>query len=386
MVHVLVIYLLHQQKIEKFFWLVAVSPELQMSVFQQNLQINSTNMPLTFNLSDASHNALDGAILGCVREAVEFLANKYGFSTEEAFAAMSLTNPTVRPSKSNGTTACDGKAKNGKVAAKFEKLLCDQINNKEGEYWDVIYNEFKNRDESSGGSKTLDSAELMGGCNKHYDLLLKFEDGTTEQCELKWAKKSKKKVEKMRTPWEQAGQYLNGTGPAWRIREWYARQWHEQILLWSKKEFDIEAEIPDFEEWFKKDMSSSGAKTDFAKELKVELSKPTQMEVMKKKKAEFVKKLVVPDEIKKQLYEDYRSATDDALAEKDCWLTFNGVGECRLWGRIQNDDVGWEKLERKEDSVDLVWYYDNASDGITREIRVRFQNGIGIANLSVQCK
>ena len=62
-------------------------------------------MSLTFNLNNSTQRALDGAILGCVRDAVEFLADKHGFSSEEAFAEMNLTKMSSAPKKTKRAKA-----------------------------------------------------------------------------------------------------------------------------------------------------------------------------------------------------------------------------------------------------------------------------------------
>ena len=58
-------------------------------------------MSLSFNLNNSSHRALDTAILGCVRDAVEYLADKHGFSFEDAMTEMSIvkSTPVKKPTK-----------------------------------------------------------------------------------------------------------------------------------------------------------------------------------------------------------------------------------------------------------------------------------------------
>ena len=58
-------------------------------------------MSLSFNLNNSSQRALDTAILGCVRDAVEYLADKHGFSCEDALTEMNLVKSTTtkKPTK-----------------------------------------------------------------------------------------------------------------------------------------------------------------------------------------------------------------------------------------------------------------------------------------------
>lgn len=294
-----------------------------------------------------------------------------------------------QPKTSRDNPAKNHKGGNGQRAATFESQLTSDINNNTG--WGVkVKDLFAAREAAAGGSKQLVSAETRGGCGYHYDLVLKFSDESTEKCEVKQHTNmsGKKKMDTMKTPWEYSGQYLNGTGDAsWRIRRWYASQWYDKMLPWSKKTFDIKSDIPNFDDWFSNDMSVGDAKTEFGRELKEKIKsrgKKEGSDVMNQKKKEFVNELHVPDEVKKQLYEDYNRETEKVLGEKDCWLSFNSV-DCRLWSNIKNDAFDINDLKRREDSSDLVWSYVNKSDNVTRVIRVRFQNRIGVANLSVQC-
>ena len=54
-------------------------------------------MSVNFNLNNSSQRALDSAIMGCVRDAVQYLAEKHGFDAEAAFSEMNLTK--TQPSK-----------------------------------------------------------------------------------------------------------------------------------------------------------------------------------------------------------------------------------------------------------------------------------------------
>lgn len=272
---------------------------------------------------------------------------------------------------------------NGNRASVYETNLVNHINN-QTDIGQLIKNLFRNRE-----GKILVSAEKRGGCNYHHDLLLTFSDQTTARCEVKQYHKPKSVMD-LETPWQQAGQYLNGTGDRWRIRHWYARQWYQLVLPWSKTTFNIQTPLPDFEIWFSKDLSCGDAKTDFARQLRDQIKRlgVSGERLMSDKKKEFVKQLHVPEEVKNQLLIDYLHLTNEALSEKDCWLSINGTlpQNFRLWGPIRNDPINSNDLIRQLDSADLMWSYTNPSDGIIRQIRVRFQNRIGVANLSVQCK
>ena len=63
-------------------------------------------MSVNFNLNNSSQRALDSAIMGCVRDAVQFLADKHGFDATEAFQEMNLikSQPTKKPKVSKPKT------------------------------------------------------------------------------------------------------------------------------------------------------------------------------------------------------------------------------------------------------------------------------------------
>ena len=63
-------------------------------------------MSVTFNLNNSSQRAFDSAIMGCVRDAVQFLADKHGFDATEAFQEMNLvkSQPTKKTKVSKPKT------------------------------------------------------------------------------------------------------------------------------------------------------------------------------------------------------------------------------------------------------------------------------------------
>ena len=274
------------------------------------------------------------------------------------------------------------KKANGKKAIKLEKKVAYDVNNRTVDGLKVI-DLFR-----SQFGKDLVGAQHVGGCSHHYDLIFKFGCGETKKCEVKSSSNSKS-VEKWKTPWEKSGQFLNGTGDKFRIRKWYARQWYDNgFLRWAKLQFSISQNIPDFETWFSKDMSVTGSpQTDFGLALKnyITDSEPEERTAWHAKKAEFVKNLVVPQEVIEQLVQDYNRESYKVLNDKEVWLCYGSQGEVQLWDHIPGEEITSEQLLRELSSKDLVYKFTNPSDGIVRQIRIRFQNGIGIANISVQC-
>jgi hypothetical protein len=254
------------------------------------------------------------------------------------------------------------KKDNENNAKKLEATINYDINNKSGFYENI------NKECIKIFNKELEKSELIGG-KKHKDILFTFTDGTQKTCEIKSSKK--KKLKTWKTPWDGAVQYLNGTGSMFRIRSYYAMEWYKN-LSYVKTKLNIEADIPTFEEFYNKDANMGGPKTPFGLELKKYGNE------LRKIKADFVKGLIVPDEIVEELIEDYNRESRNCLNEKECWLCIHGE-DVKIWDKINSEQI--TKLNRKN-SKDLCYTIDS---NIFSSIRIRWQNGSGIANISVQC-
>jgi len=256
---------------------------------------------------------------------------------------------------------------NEKNAKLLEKKLVDDINHTSG-LFKVIDNEFVRL-----YGLDIKHAKRIGE-KKHVDTLFTFKDDTTKRCEVKSSKTHS--VSKWKTPWHFAGQFLNGTGLKFRIILFYANEWYKKMPL-LKEKFKIEAPIPEYDDWIKQDVSPQKATTDFGIELH-SMSKEKK-DQLKEFRTVFVKELVVPDQVVDELIEDYIRESKKVLDEKDCWLCICG-DEVKLFDKIKTDDI--TIIERVHKSVDL---YYKVKSNIFKGIRIRWQNGVGIANISVQC-
>ncbi len=262
---------------------------------------------------------------------------------------------------------CKCKKKNEKNASNLEKRIVDDINNNT-EYGAMI----KNKIQTQLG-KIIISAKHIGG-KKHHDLQLNCDDGTILRCELKSSKKQA--PIKWKTPWHHATQFLNGTGEDWRIRRFYAQQWYKKLSD-IKIKYKLINDIPPFDEWWKSDANMGSVKTAFGKEFKETVS-PKERGKIKKR---FVETLVVPEEEIQNLLEDYLRESKLVLEEKDCWLVVSeSHKDVSLFDRVEPENI--TNIYRKK-SADLVFAVESKK---FKEIRVRWQNGNGIANISVQCK
>jgi hypothetical protein len=262
---------------------------------------------------------------------------------------------------------CTCKKKNEKIARNLEKQIVDDINNNT-EYGLMIKDKFLKQ-----FGKNIVSAKHIGG-KKHHDILLICDDGSNFRCELKSSKKQS--PSNWITPWQYAAQFLNGTGDKWRIRRFYAQAWYNKLPE-IKTKYKLTNDIPPFDEWWKSDANMGSVKTAFGKEFKETVSAKERGKIKEK----FVSDLVVPDEEIKNLLEDYLRESKLVLEEKDCWLVVSDSHkDIKVFDRVEPEKI--TKIYRKK-SKDLVFGVESK---IFKEIRVRWQNNNGIANISVQCK
>lgn len=262
---------------------------------------------------------------------------------------------------------CICKRKNEKNASNLEKQIVQHINDKT-EYGAMIKDKIR-----SQFGKNIVSAKHIGG-KKHHDLQINCDDGTILRCEVKSSKKQA--PSKWNTPWHHATQFLNGTGDNWRIRKFYAQEWYKQLPV-IKRKYKLTNDIPPFDEWWKSDANMGSVKTAFGKEFKERVSAKERGKIKKR----FVETLVVPEEEIQNLLEDYLRESKLVLEEKDCWLVVSeSHKDVSLFDRVEPEKI--TNIYRKK-SADLVFAVESKK---FKEIRVRWQNGNGIANISVQCK
>ena len=259
------------------------------------------------------------------------------------------------------------KSKNETNAKILENKIVDDFTNKIGLY-NSINKQFKLR-----YNKEIKEIIRIGE-KKHFDLLIKCTDSSVFQCEVKSS--CTKDVNTWVNPWDGSVQFLNGTGDSFRIRKFYAKEWYK-IMPLLKIKFNINSDIPDFNNWFKIDANIGKPKTSMGLELYNMYDENKKM--LRQFKTDFVKKLHVPKNIIDELIEDYVRESKKVLDHKDCWLCICG-NNVKLFPKIYSENI--KTITRVNSSRDL---YYNIDSNVFKGIRVRWQNGGGIANISVQC-
>jgi hypothetical protein len=260
------------------------------------------------------------------------------------------------------------KAKNEATGKELEKRIVDDINNRCG-FYHSIREQFKEK-----YNKDINGARHVGE-KKHYDLVITFTDGSEMKCEVKSSRT--KKINKWVNPWHGAVQFLNGTGKQFRIRQFYAREWYEKVMPLLKDRFCLQSDIPDFDEWYRTDASVGGAKTQFGKELH-DMS-DENIKLLRDIKAKFSKELIVPEKVVNELIEDYNRESKEVLDDKECWLCVH-EDNIKLWDKVNSEVI--KTITRDTTSKDLHF---KVVSKIFNGISIRWQNGSGIANISVQC-
>lgn len=197
-------------------------------------------------------------------------------------------------------------------------------------------------------------------------------------------------VNKWKNPWEGGVQLLNGTSKGFRICNFYAKEWYLQNIATDKikNECDIKVDKPTYEEWLEKDAGPQYKVenlTKFSLELKNSCKKyKSKDKKLKEIKNEFVKNLQISETILNEFIDDINQQIKTKLDIKECYLSIY-KNEVKLWNKIEIPTIDKSNIHRDEKSVDLVYKIDKPEIKIN-EIRVRWQNRVGIANISVQCK
>lgn len=245
--------------------------------------------------------------------------------------------------------------------------------------------------------KSIKIAEKIGG-SKRKDIKITFIDNSVKTIELKTTKKRWGNLESSTNPLKVIPQYLQVNG-VFQIREEYIKAWYDCNILNNnlRRIFSIPDEIltPSYEDWKSKDASMGVPKTPFSLKLKEIVKNSTDMDrKLKEIKSAFtdtfrnkIKDRHNFEQIMKQIYNEWESETKKSFASKDYWVL---IDEYESWSRYKlfekiefPADINPNNLTINKKSKDFVI---NVTHPLFTSIRIRWQNRIGIANVSVQCK
>ena len=180
----------------------------------------------------------------------------------------------------------------------------------------------------------LDARERIGKSRgTHYDLeilIRPVESSSVGEWKTVEHKGSKDytQINPADTPWAAGVQFHNGGCEKYTLARKYAKCWYNMYVGSEslKKEFNLSAQIPTFEDWFKNDAKvQADPKTLFGKELKkaVRLLRGPKASLPEKRSA-CHNVFDISEEDRQLLIQEVLPIANQALLEKDYWMTIHG--------------------------------------------------------------
>ena len=107
---------------------------------------------------------------------------------------------------------------------------------------------------------------VAGGAAKHYDIVILFKDGSTKNIEHKGLTGKVQNDEER--PWSLTPQLLNAPYNFSEISLGYCKAWYKCMTVLKQYWPDVLPEIPDYNDWLKKDATMGKAKSEWGIALK----------------------------------------------------------------------------------------------------------------------
>jgi hypothetical protein len=191
-------------------------------------------------------------------------------------------------------------------------------------------------------------------------------------------------------PWKAGVQFHNGGCEKYSLARKYAQVWHAMYIESGslREEFGIAAPTPSVTEWFAKDCKAQdNPKTPFGKELKSTVRRVRGNKAsLREKRAAVLAALEVTDEDKSTLIAEVLPVVNEALLQKDYWLSIHGAldGDFHaVWYpqfRIESiQDIGI----KKNHDLELTFVCAN---NFTFDAILRWGMGAGFSNLRMDLK
>jgi len=239
----------------------------------------------------------------------------------------------------------------------------------------------------------FDKMVVVGGRNKHYDILLQWispsnEIIKTKQVEVK-LKYKKIKIDPTKNPWSYCVQYLNGHGSDFTLGHKYADLFYTELdkLI---TEYNITAEKPSLEEWKKDAFGGNKPTTPFVSELR---DKGYKSKFLSKFRIDFNKRFVdtITEDDLKTIEQEVYKKSNEVFGEKDYWLQLHGSLD-----DPENFNVRWsskvmmqpiinteQNITRSKCDINFKFTCD---DDKVFETKLRWGYGQCITNLRVDLK
>ena len=191
---------------------------------------------------------------------------------------------------------------------------------------DTVGMKFINAFKDKFGVEIQDARDRKGSRKTHYDFEIQV-DGEWKHVEHKGSK-AYKPISSDKKVWASGVQFYNGPADKFSLAKKYARTWYDKYIGSGelKKEWNIEAEIPSYDEWYSKDCKvQCDPKTSFGKELKKKVREKRGPKASLLDKREAINNLIdmTKEEEDKFINEVYPLASE-VLDQKDYWLVIHG--------------------------------------------------------------
>jgi len=257
-------------------------------------------------------------------------------------------------------------------------------------------------------NKEIKKMKVTAKLSDHYDILIIHTDGSKKKCEEKGTKKYHKNINNIDKPWQYSVQIFNGIGNHYKIGRMYSRIWYNHNIFPGevREKYDIQAPIPTYENWSKKDAFKCGEPvTDYGIELKKNFRKihgpKTSMNGVSKKgftpnKFDYRKSVIkelkdlYTDKIKKIFIREVQEKFNIFYKDKECYLQTTGDIETDKFNFKWYDKIEIPKVTDiiiKDGSTDLKFDITKESnDNIKYSLILRFGGGSGFTNLRIDTK
>lgn len=240
--------------------------------------------------------------------------------------------------------------------------------------------------------RTIVSARERSGENRktHYDFEVRFEDEPE-----KWYSVEHKghqnfiPIRPEQSPWKAGVQFHNGSCDKYEIGKKYAKEYYNEWIGSGslKKEWNIEAAIPSFEEWFQKDAKVQGNPgTAFGKELKrkVRESRGTK-ESLRETRQPVNDKFNMSDKEITVFQNEILASLNSVLKEKDYWLTIHGDLDndfyCEWYPQFTLNEIKNITIKKELD----IWFIIDCGE-IQFSAILRWGKGVGFSNIRIDAR
>lgn len=266
------------------------------------------------------------------------------------------------------------------------KKIIDDINNKKGcgkKIIEVFHEKFPD--------KQIYAARARQGSSRgtHYDFEIQIDNEQWVRVEHKGSQKCEP-IRKNERPWDAGVQFHNGGCEKYKLAMKYAKIWFNRYIMSNKlkEEFDIKAQVPKFEDWYVLDCKAQGTpKTEFGRELKVKVQEKNGPNTsLRDLRAPVLAELEITEDDKENLSKEVLDIANEALDQKDYWLTIHGNLEgdfyCAWYSKFKISGIKDIIVKKNKDlEFEFLCEDDFRFNGI-----LRWGYGAGFSNLRLDLR